>query len=189
MFTCFSCGFTSSTVLRYPCPSCGVDLSHLNGATSSSFQTRKWGEHLDLLSGANVDLHGKEWNCSFDISGYGKISDIVEFTLNYGQKLYLPANRGNHVNEVYLAFIPEIIGSGVSTHYATLQTEPCSGCCVISPTSLNYGHPFPILYDWVSQQWPTTGATCHFCNRTTHVGLTICWDCYQKNGGNWTTFL
>jgi hypothetical protein len=188
-FVCFCCGYTDTKAIRYPCPSCGIDISHLDGTIKSTFQARKWNQHLDLVSGNSINLYGKDWNCSFDVSGFPKIADIVKFTLNYGQRLLLPSNRGTYVNDVYLTFIPEIIGSGVSTHYATLDSQPCSGCCIISPQSVNYGHPFPILYDWVTQEWPTAKASCCVCGQSTHVGLTICWECYQKRGGDWTTFL
>jgi hypothetical protein len=188
-YSCFACGYSSQAPVRYPCPSCGLSLDHLDGTAASTFQTQKWNEHTDLVSGNSVGLYGKDWNCSFDSTGYSKISDLVEFTINYGQKLHLPSNRGNHTNDVMVAFIPEIIGSGVSTHYATLSNQPCSGCCVISPSSVQFGHSFPVLHDWVSQTWQGNQTNCRRCNKSTHVGLTICWECYQALGEDWTQLL
>lgn len=188
-FSCFYCGFSSSTPVRYPCPGCELSLDHLDGNQNSPFQTRKWHEHTELVTGNTVGLHGKDWNCSFDSTGYRKISSIVEYTVNYGQTLQLSSNRGNHINDVRLAFIPEIIGSGISTHYATLSNQTCSGCCVISPRSIRFGHTFPVLYDWVSQTWQGSQTNCRRCNKSTHVGLTICWECYQELGSDWTQLL
>lgn len=186
-FSCYNCGHTSGSPISYPCSNCGIDVSHLDGTSLSTWNQRKWSEHTSLLTGAYIPLHGKEWNCSFDLVGYSKISKIVEYTLNYGQWFSLP-HRGN-TNPVCLTFIPEIIGSGVSTHYATLDSQPVSGCCIISPKSLQYGHPFPVLYDWVSTTFAGQSSSCRLCGTATQVGLTVCWNCYSKNDNDWTKLL
>ncbi len=189
MFTCFHCGHSSSSPITYPCSNCGANLNHLNGQSFSNFQRNKWNEHTDLIQGyQQVQLYDKNWNCSFDTTGTSKINDIVKFTINYGQKLSLQSNRGNHVNEAYLSFIPEIIGQGTSSQYTTLSTVTCSGCCIISPQSINYGHPFPVLIDWVKQTWSSESSQCYKCGKKTHVGLQICGECYQKIG-NWEKLL
>jgi hypothetical protein len=188
-YTCFNCGAQFKHPIHFPCPNCRIDIGHLDGTQTSSFQIRKWSEHLDLVAGRSINLYGKDWSCSFDSVGYSKITDIVEFTLNFGQKLQLPATRGLHINDVYLAFIPEVIGSGISTNYATLDTMPCSGTCIISPQSIDFGHPFPVLYDWVNSTWNHTSNNCKSCGRPTHIGQPFCWDCYNHQGGDWSNFL
>lgn len=188
-FQCIGCSRTYSTPVRYPCANCGFSLDHLDGTSRSFFQQRKWGEHTELVTGSAVSLGTKEWNCSFDTIGFSQVTDLVSFTLNYGDKLQLPSSRGRHINDVYVSFIPEIIGSGTSVHYTILGTQACSGCCVISPQSINYGHPFPILHDWVNAKFTATKKTCRSCSNETHLGLTFCWDCYTKAGNDWRKFL
>lgn len=189
MIKCFNCSYTSSSPFHYPCPSCRISLDHLDRTTESGPQRSKWDEHLDLIYGRSISLYGKDCNCSYDSIGYAKIRHIVEFTAHYGQKLRLPANRGPHINDVLVAFIPEIIGSGISNHYPTLDNHPSSGCCIISPLSITYGHSFPVLYDWIIQKWPSTTYLCKKCNKPTHIGLPFCSECYSKYGGDWTKFL
>ena len=186
-FSCYNCGKTSPSPIHYPCSTCGVDVSHLDGTSLSTWNQRKWGHHTALLSGSYIPLHGKDWNCSFDIVGYSKIPKIVEYTLNYGQEFTL-THRG-HTNSVYLTFIPEIIGSGVSKHYATLDSHPVSGCCIISPKSVQYGHPFPILHDWVTNTFAGQTSQCRLCSEPTQLGITVCWRCYGQHGNDWTKLL
>jgi ribosomal protein L37E len=188
-FSCYSCGQQSQEPINYPCSACGVDISHLDGTALSSWQRKKWKEHTSLVTGSYIPLKGKDWNCSFDIVGYSKIPQIVEFTLNYGQWFSLPSTHGGHTNDVCITFIPEIIGSGVSKHYTTLGPMPVSGCCVISPDSMQYGHPFPVLYDWVNIKFGGASSVCRLCGTETPVGLSVCWDCYDRNGNDWTRLL
>lgn len=188
-FQCYSCGVVSATPVKYPCKACGADLSHLDGTALGQWQQKKWGDHTTLLTGSYIPLKGKEFNCSFDVVGYSKIPDIVEYTLNYGDKLTLPSTHGGYINDVYVAFIPVIIGSGVSKHYTNLGPQPVSGCCVISPNSLQYGHPFPMLYDWVVDKFPGITSKCRLCSKQTHLGLSVCWECYGKIGNDWKKLL
>lgn len=188
-FKCLKCGKTSMKPMSYPCFSCGFDIDHLTGIKLSQFQVRKWDEHSQLITGQNISLFGKEYNCSFDYNGISNISDLVTYTINYGTDVNIPSNRGAHVNPVKISFIPEIIGSGTSVYYNAGDTFPCSGCCVISPVSIDYGHPFPILRDWVIQEFGTQKSTCFICGKDVDFGLSICNECYEKKGGDWHEFL
>ena len=186
-FTCFKCKHNSTSPINYPCSNCGMDISHLDGTNLSEWNRKKLPEHTSLLSGSCVPLNGKDWNCSFDIEGYSKITEIVEFTLNYGQ--WFNYEFRNHINQVCLTFIPEIIGAGVSTHYATLDAHPVSGCCIISPKSVSFGHPFPVLKDWVATQFGGQSSICKICGNTTDLGITVCWSCYANYNNDWTKLL
>jgi hypothetical protein len=179
-FTCFKCGSTFDHPIHFPCPACGVDIGHLNGTQNSPHQIKKWKQHLDLVEGRPINLYGKKCNCSFDSVGYSKITKVVEFTLNFGQKLQLPSSSGKYLNDVYLAFIPEVIGSGIFSNYPTSDTMPCSGTCIVSPKSIDFGHPFPALYDWVTSKWPHTSYSCLSCGKPTHIGLPFCQDCIKQ---------
>ncbi len=185
-FYCFSCQHPSDTPIHYPCSQCGADLSHLDGTALNSWQQDKWDEHTTLVSGNNVPLLRKGWNCSFDVVGHSKIQKLVEFTLNYGN--WYTVNSREHTNDVCITFIPEIIGSGVS-RYTTVGPMPVSGCCIISPRSLDYGHPFPVLSDWVISKFGSIPSHCRLCGKPTIAGISVCWDCYSAAGNDWTTLL
>jgi hypothetical protein len=187
-FQCIKYNYQQSTPIHFPCPSCNFDIEHLDGKNLSQWQQRKWFEHTELLHGSNVNLHGKDWNCSFDIVGYTNIHDIVIYTINYGHKTILPNQSGKIQNVVIFSFIPEIIGAGLSP-YCTSGAQPCSGCCIISPQSINYGHPFPILYDWVTNNFSAESTFCKICGIPTSLGITVCSNCYAENLHDWTNLL
>jgi hypothetical protein len=186
-FQCFSCGFTSTRPITYPCQVCGQGIEHLDGTSLSAWNKSHWKQHTSLLTGSAIPLEGKEYQGSFDTVGYSKMSKLVEFTLNYGQ-WFTVKNRG-HTNHVCLSFVPEIIGSGVSIYLPPNEIQPASGFCLMSPQSKKHGHPYPVLDDWVSQKFSGIQGHCRLCGKSTQAGRTICLKCFAENENDWMRFL
>jgi len=69
------------------------------------------------------------------------------------------------------------------------QLFACSGVCVVSPASMNYGHPFPVLDEWVEREFGKSSSMRRFCGGSTSFGQPICGDCYVDKGGDWKLFL
>ena len=150
--TCPSCKEIIAGPFRLECPHCLFNIRGLVGQGTSDFQRRKWDQHTDILQGRDVHLYDKDFNASFDYNGHVLMTDLVRFTISYGDRAELPSPRGNHYNPVILAYIPEIIGSGTAIHYT--GTVPCSGVCLISPQSVDYSHSFPVI-GMCQHKWDT----------------------------------
>jgi hypothetical protein len=91
------------------------------GKRLSDFQAEKWEKHSDLLRGRDIGLYGGMFNASFDNYGDSSIEDLVRYTQSYGHRSKLPSRGGRYENDVAVAFIPEIMGSGVSIRFTRRQ--------------------------------------------------------------------
>ena len=168
---------------------CGFSLSGLAGLGSSVFQTRKDPQHRDIIYGRGIQLYGKPINTSFDYYGEANIVDIVDFALTYGERRKTKSLHGNHDTEVIVAYIPDIIGSGI-TKWSSSTPNPCSGICLMSPESTGgYEHSYAVLDDWVSAKFSGDSSVCRFCPKTTPFGLGICIHCFARNGNDWRNFI
>ncbi len=187
-FACPDCSSQRPAPFLPPCPNCGFSLDHLNGRQLSDWQRQKWKKHQELLQGSNISLHGGKWNASFTHNGNAALEDLVRFTISYGDTQVLSSPRGNNQNPVYLAYIPEIIGSGLAI--ATPGLVPCSGLCIVSPSSIQYGHTYPILDDWMQDHFSGLGSSCRLCHTPTAFGEVFCMQCYSGYAnGDWQKLL
>ena len=188
-FQCPKCAVSLKGAFNPPCPSCGFTLDHLTGKRLSGFQTQKWHKHRELLSGANISLHGGDWNASFTHNGDAALEELVRFTITFGDAEFVTSARGNHQNPVLLAYVPEVIGSGSAITAPGMV--PCSGVCIISPHSLDYGHPYPAMDDWIHATFPTRQQSlCKICGQQTAFAEVICGDCYANHAGSdWRNLL
>ncbi len=66
---------------------------------------KKYTEHTELCGGSVINLHKKPMNCSFDYIGAAKLSEIVEFTMNYGHQATVPSLHGGWTS-------PRFVGAG-----------------------------------------------------------------------------
>lgn len=190
-FTCFHCGEKSKTPIRFPCPTCRKGIDHLDGTTPSISFIKKYKEHTDLIGGSGINLYGKTMNCSFDHIGVAKLSDLVEFTMNFGHEATVLSLHGGHPTPVRVAYIPQVFGRGAkkSDPYTLISGIPCSGCCVMSPCSIIYGHPFPVITEWVSDKFATSSGNCSVCGVVTSFGMGVCGRCYSSHGYDWQSML
>ena len=156
--TCPSCDAIVTAPFSCNCESCGFSIDALAGRNTSQFQKNKWNEHTSLVSGVDIELDGKPFNASFDYNGVANIDDLVKYAVNYGSRATIQSNRGNHPTEVIVAYVPEIIGSGLGIFSANYL--PCSGVCLMSPQSTQYGHSFPVLDQWVGSTFTSQMASC-----------------------------
>lgn len=182
-FTCPRCAAVIQGPFTGVCPSCGFNDQHLTGIQTSSFQSRKWHEHHDLLTGNKISLYGKTYNASFDLFGDQSLQEVIRYAITFGSRTTLPSSRGNHINQVIVSYIPAIIGSGV-TAYST-GVYACSGVSIISPQSYKFGHPFPILDAWVSESFQNAKTRCTLCGAPTQFGYAFCAKCHAQYGSNW----
>jgi hypothetical protein len=171
------------------CPHCGFSIEHLAGKKLSDFQKQKKDKHSDLLLGREIQLHGSNYNASFDNYGDASLEDLMRFTMSYGHHARLPRKGGRPENEIVVAFIPDIIGSGVSIYDVTYAPVACSGVAIISPASETYGHGFPALDDWVRDNFKTENGSCVSCRTQTTFGHPLCHKCYESKGLDWRNFL
>jgi len=186
---CPACQGLVPTPFPYACPHCSATFDGLTGRGTSTFQPRNNREHRDLLYGQNVQLYrGREYNCSFDHYGEANLPDLVRCTLSYGHRTTVLSTRGNVPTPVIAAYIPEIIGSGVS-RYSVSGPMPASGIMLMSPASLSYAHSYPVLDDFVQRKFGSMPGVCSLCNKATGFGHGICADCYATRPGGWLDFL
>src|SRR5262249_45219284 len=134
-----------------------------------------------------LGLYGKTHNASFDYNGLANLEDVLRFTVTFGDRATLLSSRGNHQNRVIITYIPEPIGSGTSI--CNPGSVPCSGVCLISPQSPTWSHTFPVMDDWVRQEFAGQTSACRFCGRQTGFAQPICALCYAANNGDWLSFL
>lgn len=158
------------------------------GAPISSFQVKNWGQHSDLLAGRNIQLYGKQYNASFDFAGKANLQDLVRFTITFGSSGIVPGRNGRADCQTMLAYVPQTIGSGVMQAAPSINV-PCSGICLLSYTSVDYKHSYPVLDDWVRQTFTGQTATCRECGEVTGFGHCICSNCYLKSNWDWTNYL
>ena len=184
---CPRCKATINGVFPHKCPQCGFDVSSLAGHGTSSFQQIKWKEHTDLLYGDSVSLYGKTYNASFNYKGVADLEDMVRFTITYGDSATIKDARGIHDTPIILSYFPEVMGSGSAIHYH--QMVGCSGLMVMSPSSFNYAHAFPVIDDWVQATFHDWKSKCKLCGRDTDFGQPICADCYASGHNKWTDLL
>ena len=180
--TCPSCKKEVNGIFPVECTNCGFSVLSLAGSPSSAFQTRKWNEHADIVQGRNIGLYGKPYNASFDHNGTAVLEDLVRFTITFGDKATL-TSRGGRVNEVIVSYIPEPIGAGTALY--TAGTVTCSGIAIISPSSIYYGHSFPIMNEWVTNEFGTISSSCKICGTPTSFAQPICGNCYLTDVKNW----
>ncbi len=186
---CVQCQLKVEAPFPEKCPHCGFGLDHLEGKNLSDFQKQKKEKHDDLLFGRKIQLQGSDYNASFDSYGDANLTDLLRFTLSYGHPAKLPSKGGRHQNDIVLAFIPEIVGSGISIYDLGYDPVPCSGIAVISPASQEYGHGFPVLDDWVHQTFKNEKGHCVSCGESTSFGHSLCQKCYLEKGSDWRKFL
>jgi hypothetical protein len=144
-------------------------------------------KHNQLLTSDSISLSGGEFNASFDHYGFLSLPDLVRYTISYGHRATVSSPRGRHNNQVIVAYVPDIIGSGVS-QYSSNYT-PSSGVCIISPGSERWGHPFPVLDPWVQQQFSGMQGICVVCGSNTPFGHTLCLEHYDILNGDWRKLL
>lgn len=184
--TCPKCGNRIKGPFPNHCPFCSFNIDALAGRGTTSFQVKKWQKHSDLLYGRNIQLtNGEIINTSFDFHGYANLDDIVRFTITYGERSFLKSRK--QINPVIISYIPEVIGAGTAIY--SLGTIPCSGICIISPSSNDYSHPFPVIDVWVKTTFPNMESFCRICQSPTTFGQPFCEKCYESNGSNWRNFI
>ena len=183
---CPRCSFVITGPFPIQCPNCGFNVSELAGMGTSSFQVRKWNEHTDIIQDRNIDLYGKQYNASFDYNGTAMLQDLVRFTISYGDRISLPSSRG-YTEQYIIAYIPEPIGAGTAIHFP--RAVPCSGICLISPSSPRYAHPIPVIDEWATRKFARFSSTCRFCGAPASVGQIVCPNCYIPYAGDWRTLL
>ncbi len=183
---CPKCQQPVSGVFPSACPDCGFTIDAIAGRGTTDFQIKKAGQHSDLLYGRSIGLYGKVLNASFDFYGQANIDALVRFAITYGDRATLPSSRGGHQNPIIVSYIPEIIGSGITMY--SQDTIPCSGICIISAHSLEWGHSFPILDQWMKVNFQGAKSNCKLCGAPTSFAEPVCNNCYQSNG-NWINLL
>jgi hypothetical protein len=169
-----------------PCV-CGFDVGHLDGTSLNSFQQKKLEKHSSLITAGSVTLAGGDYNASFTFTGAMVLPDLVRFAIGYGEPATLPSVAGRAPSEVRVAYVPWIIGEGVSLYQP--GTVACSGICIVSPQSMAYGHPYPVLDAWVQLRFGNGPSTCRLCGATTVFGETVCNACYDRLGRDWRRLL
>lgn len=188
-FTCFCCHTPMTTqTIRCPNPVCGCDYGYISQPTSPEGIAKKE-KHEELVTVGSLsygDGPGK-FNASFDYVGVASKDKLVRFALAFGHRTQVSSGPGRAPSDVALAYVPEIIGSGVATFWSGYQA--CSGICVISPASEKWAHPFPAMDSWIKQKDPGLAWTCATCPRAVPFGHVFCGDCYARHGSDWRTFM
>ena len=95
LFHCPKCDGEQQAPFQPPCPYCRFDLRHLDGRDLSKPQVEKWHKHHALVSGHGLVVVDGRYNASFDHNGNAQISDLIRFTLSFGDREHLPSTRGN----------------------------------------------------------------------------------------------
>jgi len=185
-FSCPKCGNNSEAPFQNKCSFCGFNIDHLIGIRLSNHQQKKYEKHTSLLRGEGIALDDGEYNASFDHNGDANLVDLINFTISYGDRGQIPDSRGIYSNEAIVAYVPEIVGSGTSIY--DRNCVPCSGICIISPQSYEYGHSFPTLDDWVTNNF-SGKSSCRYCGNQTDFGQPFCADCYNKCNIDWRQML
>lgn len=162
---------------------CGFTIRDLSGQSTNPWIVNKDQQHHELLTEGAVSLFGKKYNASFTYNGIVMLEDLVRFTITYGSRTTIPSIRGAHPTEIILAFVPEVIGSGTSVFEPGLV--PCSGIVLMSPGSMNHGHSFPALQQYVNDTFSSLGNTCKSCGKQIDFGQPFCVECYYLHNIDW----
>lgn len=181
MCSCPRCGKRINGVFPISCPECGLSTENIATMGTTDFQRRKLDEHTDLLYGREIGFYGKKFNASFDYNGYTNLQNLVRYAITYGVRLSIP-NRGAYSSAI-LAYCPAILGTG--TAMGKDKQVPCTGVCIVSPQSDQWGHTFPVIDDWVNRNYGMLASTCTICGASTHIGVPICERCYSQSTGGW----
>lgn len=188
-FTCYKCHAPMSTqLIRCPNPLCGCDYGYIANPISAEAIEKK-DKHEELVTFGTLsfgDGPGK-FNASFDFNGVASKDKLVRFALAFGHRTRISSGPGRIPSDVVLAYVPEIIGSGVSKFWS--GNLACSGICVISPASEQWAHPFPAMDSWVRSKNPGRAWKCTTCPNPVPFGHAFCSDCYARHGSDWRTFL
>ncbi len=190
-YTCPSCKNSFPAPFKGKCPnlSCGFNHNHLTGLKfNTREQTKSWGQHTSLVSGAPIGLYGKPINCSFDHNGIVQIDDLVRYTISYGTDANVSSLHGGKVTEVRLIYVQDVIGSGM-TIYNPGNIFPCSGLCIMSVNSVNYGHIFPASDPWVQHNFGGNPGSCRECGATTSFAVPFCSACFKNHNNDWKSLL
>ncbi len=164
---------------------CGFTIDDLSGQSTQQWIISKDQQHRELLSTGRVSLFNKKYNASFDYNGVAKLTDLVRFAITYGSRTTIPRCHGTETTAVILAFVPEIIGSGLSIYDKGLL--PCSGVVLMSAGSYGHGHSYPALQRYVTQEFGSLKDVCKACgNAQTDFGQPFCPRCYYDHQINWT---
>jgi hypothetical protein len=184
---CPQCSSVIPGAFPQQCPYCSFNIDALAGKGTTDFQRIKWNKHTDLLQGRDIQLYGQKFNTSFDYSGSALLADIVRFAITMGDRAMVKAPRGTQQNQAIICYIPDRIGAGTAIY--DHGTVACSGICLISPNSPDWGHSFPVLDDWVQQKFAGYKSSCKLCATETAFGQPICAQCYREIGENWKILL
>jgi hypothetical protein len=183
---CPRCGHESSGPFGHSCQGtgCGFTIDDLSGQSTQQWIAKKDQEHLELLTTGSVSLFGKEYNTSFDYNGVAKLTDLVRFAITYGSRTTVSACRNTKTTSLILAFVPEIIGSGLSIYHSGLL--PCSGLVLMSAGSYGHGHSYPVLQTYVTSEFGSLKDVCKACGKAqTDFGQPFCHKCYCDHQINW----
>lgn len=186
---CVRCNGKLEAPIPETCVYCGFTLDHLSGKKLSDFQKQKREKHTDLLFERDIQLYGSNYNASFDNYDDANFKDLIRFILSYGHHAKLPSGGARKANRIVVAFIPKIVGYGVSSYDTCYDPVPCSGVGIISPASQNYGHGFPVLDDWIQKAFKTERGYCDSCGVPTAFGHPFCHKCYEICRRDWRNFL
>lgn len=186
-YICPKCKNERHAPFKGHCAVCDFNIDHLSGKRLSDFQTSKYLKHTQLLHGSTITLTDSDYNASFDHNGDAKLEQLIQFTISYGKWAEIPSRSGQYTNPVIVSYVPEIIGAGTSIYEK--DTLLCSGICIMSPQSYQFGHPFPVLDEWVNKNFNTFASTCSFCRKPTQFGQPFCHKCYQDRGSNWLNLI
>lgn len=178
---CPRCCISIEGIFPTSCPSCGLSTDSLANMGTTSFQKRKMNEHTDLLYGREIGFYGKEYNASYDYYGYANLQNLVRYAITYGARISIP-NRNTYSNAI-LAYCPAILGTGTAMGQA--EQVPCSGVCIVSPQSTDWGHSFPVIDDWVRSRYGMLSSNCVVCGASTPIGVPICERCYTASTNSW----
>lgn len=178
---CPRCGGHVDGFFPSVCPFCGLSTNTLANMGTTSFQMRKTREHTDLLYGTDISFYGKKYNASFNFYGNANLQDIVRYTITYGAQI--PIQSRNTSVKAILAYCPEVLGIGTTIGQDT--QVPCSGVCLVSPQSTDWGHAIPVIDDWVKTRYGSFSSRCIICGLSTSVGVPLCEGCYLSHTSSW----
>ena len=184
---CPRCGYPLAPQF-VACPGCCWTLTPLVSPTSPQ-GINKMIKHTEIIHAGNVSLGNGPggYNASFDQNGLASLDQIIRYTIILGHRISISSGPGRPNNECRVAYLPEIIGSGVSN----FSSGPvgCSGVCIISPASPTWGHAFPTMDQFIAKHANGLSLTCQKCGGPSTLGHAFCFSCYSDLGGDWRSFL
>lgn len=184
---CPRCQKVAPGPFGHTCPDCGFTIDDLSGQSTEPWIIKKDQQHRELLTSGTVSLFKKQYNASFTHNGVAMLPDLVRFGITYGSRTTITSMHGGHPTDIILAFVPEVIGSGMSIFQAGLV--PCSGVMMMSPGSMNHGHSFPTLQQYVASAFGALKDKCKECGDPTDFGQPFCGVCYARYKLDWTKLI